>query len=227
MSSIDPQSTLGDLVTEHPSIARELERLGLDYCCHGTRSLTDAAAEAGLDLGAVLEGLEGAQVPGERAEWAGLDSAALAAHVEGTHHAYLWQELPRLSQLVDKIAQVHGERHPELATVAATYAALRVELEPHLRREELRVFPAISRLAEQPDAELPALLERLVAEHDQAGELLDKLRSLTNGYETPADGCNTYRLTMEGLAELERDTFEHVHKENNVLFPRVLEALGA
>lgn len=222
MTTIDPQITLGDLVTEHPNLARQLERLDLDYCCHGNRSLHDAATAAGLDVDEVVKQLETSEVPGERADWADMGMAELVRHVEDTHHHYLWEELPRVSMLVDKIAQVHGVRHPELATVASTYAQLRVSLEPHLRREELRVFPTIARLGEQSDPELPGLLDRLMAEHEDAGQLFEKLRALTNNYETPADGCNTYRAAMDGLAEIERDTHEHIHKENNVLFPRAL-----
>lgn len=222
MTTIDRQMTLSDLVTTRPGLARELEKLELDYCCHGTRSLTDAAGMAGLDIDDVVAALEGVDAPVEEAAWVDLDLGELAEHVCDKHHSYLWEELPRLSMLTEKIAQVHGAHHPELKEVATVYATLRVAFEPHMRREEIRVFPAISRVAERPDTELPALIERLVDEHEAVAVLLEKLRQLTDGYAVPADGCNAYRMTMDGLAELERDTFEHVHKENNVLFPRAL-----
>lgn len=227
MTAIDRQMTLSDLVTTRPGLARELEKLELDYCCHGNRSLTDAAAAAGLDVDGVVAKLESVEAPVEEAAWVELDLADLAKHVCDKHHAYLWEEMPRLSMLTEKIAEVHGAHHPELKEVATVYATLRVALEPHLRREEIRIFPAIGRLDERPDGELPALIQRLVDEHEVAGELFEKLRALTDGYTVPADGCNAYRMTMEGLAELERDTFEHVHKENNVLFPRALEKIPA
>lgn len=226
MTIIDPQVTLGDLVTSRPGLARELERLGLDYCCHGNRSLTDAATQAGLDPTEVISKLDAVEVPGEPAEWASLSLAALADHVQETHHKYLWEEMPRVSQLVDKIAEVHGSRHPELADVQATWTKIRVEFEPHLRREELRDFPAIRHLDDKPDPELPDRLKALIEEHDEVGELLDHLREITNGFEVPADGCNTYRMTYTALAELESDTHMHVHKENNVLFPGAIERLG-
>ncbi len=222
MTTIDTQTTLSDLVTQRPGLARELEKLELDYCCHGNRSLADAATTNGLDVADVVNRLEGADAPVEAADWVNLDLVDLTKHVCDTHHAYLWEELPRLSMLTDKIAQVHGEHHPELREVATLYAALRVALEPHLRREEIRIFPAIGRLGERSDAELPDMIQRLVDEHAACGEIFDKMRHLTDGYAVPADGCNAYRMTMEGLANLERDTFEHVHKENNVLFPRAL-----
>lgn len=226
MTTIDPQVTLGDLVTLHPGLARELEQLGLDYCCHGNRSLADAASEAGLDAGVVVTQLGAIEAPGEPAPWANLSLAELADHVQNTHHKYLWEELPRLSMLVDKIAEVHGSRHPELAEVQQLYAKVRVEFEPHLRREELRDFPAIRHLDDRPDPELPARLQALIEEHDEVGELLDRIHEITNGFTVPDDGCNTYRLTYAALAELESDTHLHVHKENNVLFPGAIERLG-
>ncbi len=227
MPTIDRRMTLSDLVTSRPGLARELEKLQLDYCCHGNRSLTDAADAAGLDVDDVVTSLERVDAPVEDAAWADLDLGDLAKHVCDKHHAYLWEELPRLSMLTDKIAQVHGAHHPELKDVATTYATLRVALEPHLRREEIRIFPAIGRLDERTDAQLPEMIQRLVDEHEACGELFAELRRLTDNYTVPADGCNAYRMTMEGLAELERDTFEHVHKENNVLFPRALAKVPA
>lgn len=227
MTTIDTQMTLSDLVTTRPGLARELEKLELDYCCHGKRSLADAADMAGLDLTEVVDKLEGADAPVVDSDWVNLDLGDLAKHVCDKHHSYLWEELPRLSMLTEKIAQVHGSRHPELVEVAQIYAAVRVAFEPHLRREEIRIFPAIGRVAERPDDELPALIDRLVEEHEAVGEMFDKMRHLTNGYAVPADGCNTYRLTMEALEQMEQDTFMHVHKENNVLFPRALEKMPA
>lgn len=227
MTTIDRQMTLSDLVTTRPGLARALEKLELDYCCHGNRSLTDAATAAGLDVDEVMSTLEGVDAPVESADWVDLELGDLASHVCDKHHAYLWEELPRLTMLTEKIAEVHGNRHPELHDVARVYADVRVAFEPHLRREEIRVFPAIGRLDERPDDELPALIDRLVDEHEEVGALLDELRRLTDGYAIPADACNAYRMTMEGLEQLERDTFEHVHKENNVLFPRALTKVPA
>jgi regulator of cell morphogenesis and NO signaling len=226
MTTIDPQVTLGDLVTAHPGLARDLERLGLDYCCHGNRSLTDAATQAGLDPNEVVSTLGAVEAPGAPAEWTTLSLAELADHVQETHHKYLWDELPRLSQLVDKIAEVHGSRHPELAEVQRIYAQIRVAFEPHLRREELRDFPAIRHLDDRPDPELPQRLQALIDEHDEVGEMLEKLHEITGGYAVPDDGCNTYRMTYAGLAELQSDTHLHVHKENNVLFPGAIERLA-
>jgi regulator of cell morphogenesis and NO signaling len=231
MTTVDPLRTLAELVTERPHLAEAFDRLGLDYCCGGGRSLGDACAEAGLDPGALdlpdqppddggVAGVAGT-------DWTALDLAELTVHIETTHHAYLHRELPHLAELADKVATVHGDRHPELARVRDTLTELRDDLEPHLRREEQVLFPLIRTLS-SPDRgaalSVRTPIAVLAAEHDRAGELLRTLRTLTDGYVTPPDGCASYRLFYDGLAELEADVHLHVHKENNRLFPEAIDA---
>jgi regulator of cell morphogenesis and NO signaling len=221
------QVTLADLVTRHPGSARVLERHRLDYCCGGRRSLADACAEAGLDPAAVLAELDQAP-PSPAPDWASMGPAELVDHLEATHHRYLWEELPRLEALAAKVQAAHGPRHPELASVAATFAALRADLEPHLTKEERILFPMIRELCASDTSpsfhcgSLANPIRVMLAEHDRAGELLAELRTLTDDHRPPADGCASYRALYEGLAELEADTHLHVHKENNLLFPAVL-----
>ncbi|MCU0309780.1 MAG: iron-sulfur cluster repair di-iron protein [Acidimicrobiales bacterium] len=227
MEEIGEDPTLAELVSTRRGAARVLERHGLDYCCGGAQHLRAACADEGVDADDVLEDLT-ALAPGPHPEWALLDPAALVDHIEATHHRYLHEEMPRLSALAAKVAGVHGGRHPELALVEATYDELRADLEPHLRREEQVLFPMIRWLhgaAERPamgPAEPDGPISVMVADHDRAGVLLAQLRSLTQGYTVPEDGCASYRALLEGLADLEADTHLHVHKENNVLFPVVL-----
>jgi regulator of cell morphogenesis and NO signaling len=227
MTVIDPSTPLGTIVTEHPGLARRLEGLGLDYCCGGRRSLGDACAEHGLDPGAVAADLADAVEPSEPAEWATMGPEQLVDHLEATHHAYLHDELPRLEALMTKVDGAHGARHPELSFVRATFEELVADLDPHLAKEERILFPAVRAQADSGAdgsvADLSGPVRVMLVEHDRAGELLARLRSLTDGYTTPADGCASYRALYDGLAELEADTHLHVHKENNVLFPAVLE----
>lgn len=224
---IDPSMTLGDIVTMRPSLAADLERRGLDYCCHGGRSLADAAREAGLDAQTVAEELSAAHVDEPAAAWATLGPAELVDHIETVHHQYLWAEMPRITALVDKIVSVHGDRHPELAEVQRLYNELRADIEPHLIREEQELFPMIRELAattggpESHDAAIVAQIKLLAAEHETVGDLLDELHRATSGYTTPADGCASYAACYRALAELGADTHLHVHKENNLLFPAV------
>ena len=225
---IDASTTLGDVITSHPALTGELERRGLDYCCGGDRTLAAACTERGLDVAATLDELRAAAAAtvGEAPDWASMGVAELVDHLEATHHRFLWDEVPRLSSLLDRIVAVHGERHPELFEVARRFDELRVDLEPHLAEEERVVFPWIRQLATGTAPLLPSgssghPLARLLAEHDRIGELFVDLRRLTDAYRPPPDGCASYRACYAGLAELEADTHLHVHKENNLLFPAV------
>src|SRR5699024_1161466 len=143
--------------------------------------------------------------------------------------AWTWEEMPRLEALVDKVARVHGDRHPELAEVKTTYEQVVAELEPHMTREERVIFPAISRMEKTQapvrlsSGDLGDALRQLIAEHDVVGELLARIRRLTGDHTPPQDACGSYRAMLTGLAELEHDVHQHVHKENNLLFPRVLQ----
>lgn len=229
MTTIDTGTRLGDLVTEHPGLARELERRGLDYCCHGRRTLDDAAREAGLDPVVLAEELASATVEGEEAPWATMDAVALVDHIVRTHHRYLWDELPRLAALAAKVADAHGARHPELRRVRALVDELRADLEQHMVKEEQVLFPRVRQLATTGAltsfhcGSLANPISVMLVEHDRAGELLAQLRAVTGEHRVPDDGCASYRACYQGLAELEADTHLHVHKENNLLFPAVLE----
>ncbi len=222
-----PDRRLADIVTAAPGSARVLEAFGLDYCCGGQRRLDQACAEAGADPAAVLDALA-ALDDGPEPDWAAMGPSDLVDHLEATHHAYLHTELDRLAALAVKVADVHGERHPELARVRDTYGELRDDLEPHLMKEERILFPMIRELEAAGGSAAfhcgslrDGPIAQMMIEHDVAGDLLADLRRLTDGYRVPDDGCASYRALYEGLAELEADTHLHVHKENNVLFPAV------
>ncbi len=228
MSAITPGTTLADIVTAHPDLARELEQRSLDYCCGGQKTLDAACAEAGLDAGAVAAEL--AEVTTASPEpWADMDAAELVDHLERTHHDYLKAELPRLGALADKVAGVHGANHPELVDVRDTVVALRADLEPHMAKEEQVLFPMIRELAAADVApsfhcgSLQNPISVMLREHDSQAVLLARLRDLTGGFATPADGCASYQALYDGLAQMEEDTHRHVHKENNRLFPMVAE----
>jgi regulator of cell morphogenesis and NO signaling len=233
MTLIDTNATLAELVTANPALASHLDRLGLDYCCGGQRRLGDAAAAAGLDLGEIVDAMSGVDAVPDPEGWNEMTPMALVDHLEATHHAYLHTALPRVSALADKVAGVHGDRHPELLDVQRLVAELRADLEPHLLKEEQVRFPMIRVLAGAttapsfPCGSLANPIRVMETEHDSAGDLLARLRSTTDDYDVPADGCASYHALYAALAELEADTHLHVHKENNLLFPAVLAAEGA
>jgi regulator of cell morphogenesis and NO signaling len=232
---------VGTIVAERIGRARLFERLGIDYCCQGRAPLAEACAARALDVGRVVEQIAesdaadtAAGAGGEdRVDFAAMTASALADHVEATHHAYLRRELPRLTALIDKVAAAHGARHPELADLHGTFAGLRSELEQHMMKEERVLFPLVRRLegATEPFPIFCGSVENPIRvmchEHDDAGAALDRLRELSHGYQPPADACATYCTLYDGLAALEADLRRHIHKENNILFPKAAELEAA
>jgi regulator of cell morphogenesis and NO signaling len=231
MSEISPITTVGQLVTERPNRSHVFERWGIDYCCGGNKPLAQACEEKGISLQAVLNELKrsDSQASDEPMDWASASLGELADHIEATHHAYLRQELPRLTGLIEKVVQAHGQQHPELHQVQNIFQTLRAELESHTWKEENILFPMCRELdtAEVPprfhcgSIQNPIFVMEM--EHDRAGEALRQLRTLTGGFIPPEDACNTYRAMLDALAHLEVDLHVHIHKENNILFPRAME----
>ncbi|MDZ7678857.1 MAG: iron-sulfur cluster repair di-iron protein [Acidimicrobiales bacterium] len=224
-ASHDPlDRTLGELVAERPARARILERWGIDYCCHGQRTLADAAASAGLDPDEVATEVDEV-VDDTDGHIDRLEPIALVDHILTTHHDYLHEELPLLVALAAKVRDVHGARHPELARIAELVNEIQADLTPHLAKEEQLLFPAIREWADGqrtfPFGTLSNPVRMMMFEHDQAGELLAELRSVTGDYTPPPDGCTSYEVLFARLAHLELDTHRHIHLENNVLFPAV------
>ncbi len=221
-------TALGDLVSTNPAAARVLDAHDLDYCCGGQRTLEEACSAAGIDASAILDEIDGLG-DSKPADWASMGPTELIDHLESTHHAYLNTELPRLSALAAKVESAHADRRPELADVRATYETLRADLEPHLMKEEQVLFPMVRELEVADDTptfhcgSLRNPIGMMGFEHDRAGDLLGRLHELTGGYTVPDDACASYQAFYGGLADLERDTHLHIHKENNVLFPAVLE----
>jgi len=227
--------TVGELAAEVPGATREFEKLGIDYCCGGSRTLGEACAEAKISVEQALsrlqEGLAVAQSKDSR-NWQGVPLAELIAHINGTHHVFVRSECPRIENLAAKVVSVHGQNHPELLEVQNVFGDLAGELSVHLMKEEQILFPYILRLEEAALAGEPAPpamfgtvvnpVRMMMQEHDGAGDALKKLRSLTNNYAVPADACISYTTLYEALKGFEADLHQHIHVENNILFPRAV-----
>jgi len=232
MTTITPETRLADIIVERPVLASTMERLGLDYCCGGQRSISEAAAEAGLDPHTTVEILKA--IPEESADtlddWTSLSLTEMVDRLEVTHHAFLKEALPRLTELSTKVAGVHGDNHPELIEVDQLAKAIRTDLEPHMMKEERVLFPMVRQLdsangpLEFHCGTLRNPISMMMMEHDRVGELLGQIRAATSAYSLPDDACASYRALYEGLAELESDTHMHVHRENNIVFPAVVRA---
>ena len=231
MTRTNLNTSVGDWVARHPQTSRVFESLQIDYCCGGGKLLEQACRDRQLDPQQILLQLEqtidGADEPTN--DWLNAPLVELCDHIEQTHHAYLREELPRLTEMVAKVVAAHGENHPELATVQEVFNSLRAELEPHMFKEEQVLFPAIRQLEQSADdpsfpfGTVANPIRMMEQEHDDAGYALSRLHTLTRDYHIPEGACNTYRAMLAGLRHLEKDMHRHVHKENSILFPRAIE----
>ncbi len=230
---LSPEATVGGLVAAKPGRSRIFEQLGIDYCCGGKVALAVACDKKGLDTNTVIQMLAAfdslGAAPAEAVDPAGMTLAALADHIEQTHHAYLKTELPRLDFITEKVSRVHGDHDPRLAEMRTAFVGLSQEMLSHMQKEEHILFPMIRRLEQSRNASilhcgtLANPIHQMESEHDSAGGAMARMRELTDNFTPPAWACNTYRAMLDALAQLERDLHQHVHKENNVLFPRALE----
>lgn len=218
--------TVGEIVAEMPSLARVFQSFKIDFCCQGGRTLREACQLKALAVETVVEQLEaGMQDKGNSGiNPAQLPPVELVKHIVATHHAYLWNELPRLRAMTAKVAQVHGGHTPSLIEVDVVFGRMADELADHMTKEETVLFPAILAMHHNGTAPLPldGPIACMLHEHDDAGAALSRIRFITNDFTPPAEACNTYRALFAGLLELEDDLHRHIHLENSVLFPAAL-----
>lgn len=237
--TIAANSTVGEIAAENPNATREFEKLGIDYCCGGTRTLGEACAAAKISVEEALERLQtstAARKPGAGEDWQSQPLVDLIGNINGTHHVFVRQECPRIEALAEKVFGVHGQRHPELEQVLEVFSALANELSVHLMKEEQILFPYVIRLEESFLAGEPAPpamfgtvvnpVRMMMQEHDGAGDALRSLRQITNDYALPDDACTSYRALYQALLDFEADLHQHIHLENNILFPRAVAMEG-
>ena len=230
MNNFKTTDTVGGVVTQRPALSRLFEKESIDYCCGGKKTLEEVCREKGIDLTTFIATLKEASDGNEEmVDTAAMSLSELADHIEQTHHAYLRSEFPRLDEITEKVASVHGKTDSRLYRVRDTFQALAEELLSHMMKEERILFPMVRQLEGSNEAPLfhcgtlATIIGQMEKEHDQAGSALESLRELTDGFTPPEWACNTYRVLLDTLDNLERDLHEHIHKENNVLFPRAME----
>jgi regulator of cell morphogenesis and NO signaling len=234
--SVTTEKTVRELALENPAATRVFEKLGIDYCCGGNQSLEQACRAANLAVDQVLDSLEMAEQT-TRAEqnihdWQREPLGDLVAHIKSTHHKYTREEIARLGPLFVKVCSVHGQNHPELVEIRTTFAGLAQELTMHMMKEEMVLFPYIVRMEEAVLQHEPVLpppfgtvqnpVSMMKHEHDSAGAALRAMRQAGGGYAAPPDACISYQTLYKALAEFEADLHQHIHLENNVLFPRAI-----
>lgn len=234
MSAI-AEKTVREIALESTSATRIFEKLGIDYCCGGNKSLDEACRKANLSIESVQRELDAAardSQAGNKRDWQHEPLSELIAHINATHHKYVRDEIARLTPLLDKVTGKHGPNHPELLHVQAVFRGLAQELTSHMWKEEMVLFPYISRMEEAVTEGEPVLpapfgtvanpVNMMEHEHDAAGEALRALRSSSKDYVAPEGACGSYQALYRGLEEFEADLHQHIHLENNILFPRAL-----
>lgn len=232
------ENTVGSIVAQDYRTSAIFTGLGIDFCCKGGVSLSEACARRGLDPAAVEQELRSAMAttPPSADDPATWSLARLIEHIERVHHRYVAERMPVLAQYVDKLARVHGERHPELLDLSTEFHACIAALTAHMKKEELILFPYVAQLEKAHAHGVPPPrphfgtvanpIRMMEHEHTGEGERFERIKRITNGYTVPSDGCATWSVTMELLREFENDLHRHIHLENNILFLRA-QALEA
>ena len=229
------KKNIGEIVAEDYRTAQIFKNHKIDFCCKGNRSIQEVADKNNLDADLLLKEIEGVQLQGDggNTDFKSWPLDLLADYIEKKHHRYVAERIPVLQQYLNKLCQVHGERHPELFEITEHFNASAGELAMHMKKEELIVFPAVRKMvqANQTGTQMQPLhfgtiqnpIQVMMQEHDNEGERFRHIEALSHGYTPPADGCTTYNVTYSLLKEFEDDLHNHIHLENNILFPKAEE----
>ena len=228
--------TVRDVALEIPGATRVFEKLGIDYCCGGMRSLNEACAAAGITFDEVMNSLQTVIASSEKSTAPDFQKATLEMlikHIVSKHHEFTRLEIARLNALLDKVCTVHAGNHPELFKIQLLFSELGADLETHMAKEERVLFPYVVRMEAAATQNVPLFrppfgtvanpVRMMMLEHDRAGQILKEIRNLSSNYTAPSDGCISYQTLYAALDELEKDLHQHIHLENNILFPRAVE----
>jgi regulator of cell morphogenesis and NO signaling len=238
--NLTTEKTVREIALESPATTRALEKLGIDYCCGGNQTLDQACRTANISIDEVLKALDDVQAgyqPGPSDhDWQTDSLTDLVGHINRTHHKYVREEIARLGPLFQKGCSVHGQNHPELLRMQNTFSDLAQELTMHMMKEEMVLFPYVVRMEEAVIQREPVVpppfgtvqnpVSMMMHEHDNAGIALRVLRQASNDYMPPPDACVSYQTLYRALADFEADLHQHIHLENNILFPKALAMEG-
>ena len=230
---VNSEMTVREVALQVPESTRLFESLKIDYCCGGNQPLGQACASAGVDVDDVMEMLAGVGQPNEEAlAFQSASLPELITHIVDIHHVFTKTEMVRLQALADKVLHAHGGNHPELIHLGELITHLCADLMPHMLKEEQVLFPYIVGMAQAAEqnqaAPVPFFgtvnnpIRMMMREHDTAGQILREMRTLTSDYKVPADACISYQTLYQALENFEKDLHQHIHLENNILFPKAL-----
>lgn len=229
------EETVGEVVAKDYRKAQVFKKLGIDFCCGGKKTLSEVSSKKGISVDQLKSELAAIdrQDSNPSANFDKWDIGFLTDYIINTHHQYVKDNSAFMIELAEKVARVHGGSHPEVIKVAEIFVAIAKDLGLHLMKEEKILFPYIKELIELkktgekvkevPFGEVSNPIQLMESEHEQAGEDLVAIRELTSDYTLPADACTSYRILYKKLEEFENDLHQHVHLENNILFPKAIE----
>lgn len=234
--TLNASTTVRELAVCEPGATRIFEKLKIDYCCGGGQTLEAACANAGVkteDVWQLLEEAKKSQTGNGAIDFQTASLAEVVTYILNKHHVFTKEEMVRLEALAEKVCSVHGENHPELLNIKTIFLSLCEDLKPHMFKEEQILFPYIARLEAAVNNGQPPMpspfgtvqnpVRMMMFEHDTAGDLLRVLRKVTSDYRTPADACISYKTLYQALEAFEQELHQHIHLENNILFPRAIE----
>src|SRR5690348_8639045 len=237
--SFTGETRVKEIALANPEARRVLEDAHVDYCCGGSKSLHDACAGAGVSAEDVLERLRenSKSVNAGAANWTSAALSELTRHIRDTHHQYVRGAIPRIQELLNKVNAKHGANHAEIPAIRDLFTQVGREMIMHMQKEEQILFPyidSVERAANGNGAVEPPFfqtvrnpIQMMMKEHDSAGDLVRQIREASGEYTPPANACTSFRALYQELKQFEGDLHEHVHLENNVLFPRAVEAEAA
>ena len=230
----EKELTIGDLVSKDFRKAEVFKKFGLDFCCGGKKTLTKACKEKGLDVVEIEKELKAVEeTPSTSSQdYNNWELGFLADYILNTHHKYVVQALPVIYEYTQKVAKVHGDRHPEAIEIANDFMRVAEELTSHMAKEENLLFPYIKQLAAaklngtamnpSPFGTIQNPIKMMEMEHEMVGDVMENINNLAYGYTPPEDACTTFRLSYAKLKEFEDDLHQHIHLENNILFPKAI-----
>jgi regulator of cell morphogenesis and NO signaling len=223
------QQTLATIALSNHEFIPVFEKYGLDFCCRGKKTLAEACSEKNLVADTVVKELEESVRPDQGTMPFGqMNATELISYITIHHHFYVKNSVVTILSHANKVATKHGDRYPHMIEVARLFQEVVEDLLPHMDKEEKVLFPRIKSLAETMAKgencgcdllPIDAPIQMMEAEHDHAGQLMYKIRELTNEYTAPEDACTTHRVCLDELRYFEQDLHQHVHLENNILFP--------
>lgn len=226
------ESIIGEVVAMDYRTAAVFKSHRIDFCCKGHRSIEEVCLKNDMNVNFLIEELTSVtqQSGGGFNDFQSWDLDLLADYIEKKHHRYVEMKIPELTQYLEKIAKVHGAQHPELLEILELFAASAHELTSHMKKEERLLFPYVRKMDSSKKNQCPHFgkiespIAEMMKEHDNEGERFRKIATLSDNYNPPEDACNTYRVAFAMLKEFEGDLHKHIHLENNILFPKAIEA---